>query len=146
MLSPRDIDIINQFLGGRTQADIAAGLGVSSQAISAALHKQQVQDAIRVRLEELGNKVLTFKLDAVDGAMDGIARLREQVDSANPKQIKQELINKAANDLVRISGLEPRKRVLVENNSNHGIDADTRDWFQQIIHEAGLNNVVTPIP
>ena len=141
-LSPRDVDIINRFLGGQSRTQIAAAYCITTQAVISAMNKQAVRDVIVERLEKLSEKVLEFKLDAVDGAIDGLGRLREFVDPANPKAATKELIRLASNDLIKVAGLEPRKRLLVESNNLNGIDEDTRDWLTQILHEAGLSGVV----
>lgn len=127
-----DFDIINKFLGGASQTEIAASQGISPSSVSARMRKPDVQDEIRRRLNKVGDKLLTFKLDAIDGAVDGLQNLRTLAATT----INEETKRKTSNDLIRVAGLEPRRRVLVESNNFHGIDEDTREFFKQVMHEA----------
>ena len=47
----------------------------------------------------------------------------------------EEIKRLASLDVVKISGLMPRKRVLVESNKMNGIDEDTREFMFQVMKE-----------
>lgn len=127
-----DFDIVNKFLGGMPVREIAEMKDTTPSAINYHLKKPDVQDEIRRRLHALGDKLLVFKLDAVDGAIEGLAKLKTTLATT----INEETTRKTANDLIRVAGLEPRRRVLVESNNYQGIDEDTREFFKQVMHEA----------
>ncbi|HKZ41854.1 MAG TPA: hypothetical protein VJ044_12890, partial [Candidatus Hodarchaeales archaeon] len=54
----------------------------------------------------------------------------------------EELQRLASLDVVKISGLMPRKRLLIESNGVNGIDQDTREWISQVIKEVGSGSIV----
>lgn len=130
-LSPRDFDMINAFLAGSSRKQIADAQGISVAGLSARLSNAAVRDAIAARLETLGERVLTFKLDAFDAAEKSLAKLSDLSQNANT----QELQRLASLDCVKISGLMPRKRVIIENNQFNGIDDDSREFIVGVLKE-----------
>ena len=132
-ITPRDFAVINAFLGGRSRAEIAADHGVSSAYISEILKKKQVAEELARRLDALGERVLSFKLNAFDHAEKGLKKLSDLIDDP---LATNELKRLAALDCVKIAGMMPRKRILVEANNYHGIDEDTRDFIQQVLRES----------
>jgi len=130
-LDTYDFEVVNAFLAGRTRAEIAAEKGVTIGAIATVLHKPEVVVEIERRFREIGSRVATFKINAVNGAANALDMLINLSQTAGT----QELQRLASLDVVKISGLMPRKRVLVEANQMNGIDEDTREFMLQVMKE-----------
>ena len=139
----RDLEILNSFMAGRNVGQIARDYDVKHKAITRVLTKPDVKAAMQERLEKLAGRVVEFKENAFNGAEKGLKKLVEMLDDGTITD--HNLKRLLSNDLIRVSGLEPRRRVLVENNSVNGIDEDTRDWFSQVLKEIN-GNVIDAAP
>jgi len=128
---PYDLEIVNAFLAGRTRAEIAAERGVTTSAIAGVLHKPEVMVEIERRFTEIGSRVATFKINAINGAANAL----DTLIGISQAGITEEIKRLASLDVVKISGLMPRKRVLVESNKMNGIDEDTREFMFQVMKE-----------
>lgn len=127
----RDFDILNAFLGGKSVSDIAKDYGVTPQAIGAVLRKPSLRPELLKRVNTLANRVLEFKLDAFDGAETALKKLVYLSGSAKTEELQR----LSSLDVVKIAGLMPRKRLLVETSQYHGIDQDTREWIDTVMKE-----------
>ena len=139
-MTPRDFSIVNALLNGRNKREVASDHGISTQQLNHILRDQVVRDKIAERMEKLGEKVISFKLDAVDGAIDALAEVRR----ISTQGATDELKRLASMDLIKVSGLMPRKRVLVEGSSFNGIDDDLKDYIHEVMKEA--SNIVDAQP
>ncbi|HJZ11026.1 MAG TPA: hypothetical protein VJ521_02680 [Acidobacteriota bacterium] len=134
MMKARDAEVINAYIGGASIAALAQRFGLSSSGVSLLL--KRYAPIVDERLLKLASRIIEFKLDAVEGAERGLQVLKDII--AQGSTCTKELQRLTSNDLIRIAGLEPRKRVLVESTGHHGIDEDTRDFMELVMHEAGL--------
>src|SRR5687767_3868433 len=125
-LTPRDIEIIGYVLAGKTQREIGAIMGVTGQAIGQQVNKPHVKEEISRRLSVVADKIIQFKLHAIDGAMLGLNKIIQLSTSAKTEELQR----LASMDTIKVSGLMPRKRVLVETSQVHGIDDDTKEFIQ----------------
>ena len=125
-------DLISRYLGGESPKEIAIGNGIGANTIHHTLALPHVRSEIERRLATVAERVMKFKLDAFDGAEGALQKL------VNLSQFgkTEELQRLSSLDVVKIAGLMPRKRVLVESNNQNGIDEDTREWFSQVLQEA----------
>lgn len=139
-ISPRDFSVINGLLNGRSRKQLADDHGLSPERIGQILKNRAVMDAIAERLEKLGEKVITFKLDAVDGAIDALAEVKKIAAGGKTEEIRR----LASMDVIKISGLMPRKRILVEGNTFNGIDDDLKDYIQEVMKES--QNIISVEP
>lgn len=137
MITPDDLEVINAFLGGKKRKEIAAERGTTVYAVDAKLKRPDVKDELRRRMAAIADRVVSFKMRAFDGAEGALEKLITLSSSANT----QELQRLASIDVVKIAGLMPRKRILVEKNETHGIDEDTLDFFKQVMEETNMNVV-----
>src|SRR5437867_3669880 len=133
-LTPAHFRLIDDYLAGKPIREIAAERGTTHQAVHYALNSQSVKEELARRMADLGERVLRFKLNAFDAAERGLSKL----DNLSQMAKTEELQRLASLDVIKISGLMPRKRVLVETNNLHGIDADTREWLSQVEREASV--------
>ena len=127
----RDFDILNAFLGGRTVSEIAQDYGITPQAVGAVLRKPSLRPELLKRVNTLANRVLEFKLDAFDGAEVALKKLVHLSGSAKTEELQR----LSSLDVVKIAGLMPRKRLLVETSQYHGIDADTKEFIETVLKE-----------
>lgn len=132
--------MVNGLLSGRSRREIAAENGISPKTLNAILRDPAIRDVITQRLEKLAEKVITFKLDAVDGAVSALAELRKLSTTG----LSEDTRRQAAAEVIRISGLMPRKRVLVEGDYDNGIGEDLRDYIREVVEE--MNNTVEEAP
>src|SRR3990170_8821525 len=130
---PETFAMLNAFLGGKSMSDIARDYGISVSAVSARLNHPQIKPEVLKRLNTLASRVLEFKLDAFDGAEKALGKLVKLSDTAKTEELQR----LASLDVVKIAGLMPRKRLLIESNALNGIDQDTREWISQVIRETG---------
>ena len=135
---PATFSMLNAFLGGRSMSDIAQDYGISASAVSQRLNHPQIKPEVIKRLNTLANRALEFKLDAFDGAEVALKKLIKLSDGAKTEELQR----LASLDVVKISGLMPRKRLLIESNGVNGIDQDTREWISQVIKEVGSGSIV----
>ena len=119
-------------------SDIAQDYGISASAVSQRLNHPQIKPEVIKRLNTLANRALEFKLDAFDGAEVALKKLIKLSDGAKTEELQR----LASLDVVKISGLMPRKRLLIESNGVNGIDQDTREWISQVIKEVGSGSIV----
>ena len=62
-MTPRDFSIVNALLNGRNKREVASDHGISTQQLNHILRDSVVRDAIAERMEKLGEKVISFKLE-----------------------------------------------------------------------------------
>lgn len=141
MLRPDHFDILNAFLGGRTVAEISQDRGIPLRTVYSILNSPNVKPELLRRLGTLAERVLTFKLDAFDGAEKALNKLvalsqDTPVPAGTPSGgVTKELQRLASLDVIKIAAMMPRRRILVESDTFHGIDGDTRDWITTVIRE-----------
>ena len=135
---PETFAMLNAFLGGKSMSDIAQDYGISVSAVSQRLNHPQIKPEVLKRLNTLASRVLEFKLDAFDGAEGALKKLVKLSENAKTEELQR----LASLDVVKISGLMPRKRLLIESNAFNGIDADTREWISQVIKETSNGNAI----
>lgn len=135
MLTPDDFQVANAFLNGRKAKQIAADMGVSTRQVHFTLHKPTVREEIRRRLAQLGERMISFKLRAFDGAEGALEKLIT-INQASTTPIEVQRLSSV--DLIKVAGAMPRKRILVEANINNGIDADTLESLAEVLREAEI--------
>lgn len=135
MLTQKDFEVANAFLNGRTRKQIAADQGTSVRDIGATLNKPAVQTEIQRRMATLLNRTISFKLRAFDGAEGALEKLIS-INQASTTPIEVQRLSSV--DLIKIAGLGPRKRVLVEHQGANGVPADTLDFLQEVMREAEI--------
>lgn len=133
MLTPKDLEVANAFINGRSRAQIAADQGVTPASIGHRLNKPAVAEEIKRRLAALAERTISFKLRAFDGAEGALDKLIA-INEASTTPLEMQRYTSL--DLIKISGLMPRKRILVEANTTHGIDDDAKDFISQVLKEA----------
>jgi|SRR6267378_1803917 len=133
-LKAEHFKLIDDYLSGKPLREIAAERGTTAASVSMAMNSKSVRAELEKRFAHLGERVLKFKLDAFDAAENSLLKLANLSQNAKTEELQR----LASLDCIKISGLMPRKRVLVETNNLHGIDSDTREWLSQVEREANV--------
>lgn len=135
MLTPEDQAIANAFVNGRPRTQIAQDMHISPNMVNYRLNKPTVKEEIARRLEQLGSRMINFKLRAFDGAEGALEKLIF-INQATTTPI--EIQRLSSMDLIKVAGAMPRKRIIVEGTVNHGIDDDTKDFITEVMKEAEI--------
>lgn len=128
-------DIITRYLSGAKVSQIAAALGLSRYTIYQHLRHPKIKAYLQDRFIELQQRVLEFKLQAVEEAESSLDKIINLRDTAKEEKLQRD----CAKDVIEIAGLLPRKRILVETDHRHGIDQDTLEFMHAVAKETGLS-------
>jgi len=126
-----EAEVVNAFLNGRTRREISAIQGISVHKVSEILSRPKVKDEIQRRFEEVASRVSSFKINAINSAAAAFDKLEEISQVGSTEEIKR----LASLDIVKISGLMPRKRVLVESDRDNGVTEDARELIRTVLKE-----------
>lgn len=131
VLSTTKEEVIRHYLDGKSLRETAQLMGISFATVRQHLNDPRVKARLKARFNELEVAVADFKLKAVDAADAALEKLVNLSQTAKEESLQRQ----CSVDIVKISGLMPRKRVVVEKNTKHGIDDDTRDFFKHVLNE-----------
>lgn len=130
-LSPRHYDVINRYCQGESIASIARSYGKDRHTIWQVVTHPDVQVEIQKRVAMLQARVVDFKLKAFDAAEDSLEKIQFLSQNATDPALQR----LASLDTIKIAGLMPRKRILVQDDRNNGISDDVRDFIGDVIAE-----------
>lgn len=137
-LDPQIVDDVKaRYLSGQDLPTIAATLAIPRFLVYTILDDPAVKAATLARVTSLQNRIVDFKLRAFDAAEDALAKLAFLGQNAADESLQR----KASNDVIRIAGLEPRKIVRVMGHMDHSLDAESRQWFDEVLQEVGMRKI-----
>lgn len=130
-LTPQQHTILSMYLSGKSGPEIAKALGVNHTTVYHHLRNPMVKRAMLERMREFDIQLIEFKMKAIEASMPALEKLINLSQHAKEEKLQRD----ASLDVIRIAGLEPAKRVVMQGDVMNGIDQSTAEYFDTVVEE-----------
>ena len=130
-ITPQQHQILMAYLSGQSGYEIAKAMGLSANTVYYHLRNPIVKAMMVEKLRNLDVQLMEFKIKAIEASSMALDRIINLSQNAKEEKLQRD----CSNDIIRIAGLEPSKRVIVQGNTLNGIDEQTLEYYDTVVAE-----------